>query len=78
MKKYRSLLIAGIVLSVVTSFLFVVHILMLSNIVGKTPQQVHEVANSGKGLVSYLAGHLTVYGFAFVMHYFCVYHFVCF
>lgn len=73
MKKYRSLLIAGIVLSVVTSFLFVVHILMLANIVGKTPQEVHELVNSGKGLVSYLAGHLAVYGFAFVMPlFFCL------
>ena len=67
MKKYRILLIAGIVVSIIASFLFVVHIIMFANIIGKTPQEVHELANRGNGLVSYLAGHLSVYGFAFIM-----------
>ena len=56
----------------IVGFLFVVHIIMLANIVGKTPQQVHELANSGRGLVGYLAGHLSVYGFAFVLPLFLV------
>ena len=52
-------------------FLFVVHIIMLSKIVGKTPIEVREIAE-GKGLVAYLAGHLSVYGFVFVLPLFLI------
>ena len=55
----------------IVGFLFVVHIIMLANIVGKTPAQVHELTTKG-GLVGYLAGHLSVYGFAFVLPLFLV------
>ena len=55
----------------VVGFLFVVHIIMLANIVGKSPAEVHELAN-GTGLVAFLAGHLSVYGFAFVLPFFLV------
>jgi len=46
---------------------------MLANIVGKTPAQIAELANTpGNGLVGYLAGHLGVYGFAFVIPLFVI------
>lgn len=52
-------------------FLFVVHIVMLANVVGKTPEEIQAFA-SGSGLFPYLAGHLTVYGCAFVIPLFVV------
>ena len=52
-------------------FLFVVHIVMLSNVIGKTPEQISEFAK-GEGLFSYLAGHLDIYGFAFVIPLFII------
>ena len=52
-------------------FLFVVHIVMLANVVGKTPEQIQEFARGG-GLFAYLAGHLSVYGFAFVVPLFVI------
>ena len=52
-------------------FLFVVHIIMLANIIGKSPAAVQEMAK-GSGLVPYLAGHLAVYGFAFVLPLFLI------
>ena len=55
----------------VVGFLFVVHIIMLANIVGKTPIEINNLKN-GTGLVAYLAGHLTVYGLAFVLPLFLV------
>ena len=44
---------------------------MLANIVGKTPIEINNLKN-GTGLVAYLAGHLTVYGLAFVLPLFLV------
>ena len=44
---------------------------MLANVIGKTPAEVHELANS-PGLIGFLAGHLSVYGFAFVLPLFLV------
>ena len=55
----------------IVGFLFVVHIIMLANIVGKTPLEVHDLAN-GKGLIAFLAGHLSVYGFVFVLPLFLI------
>ena len=55
----------------IVGFLFVIHIIMLANVIGKTPAQVHELANQ-PGLIGYLAGHLNVYGFAFVLPLFLV------
>ena len=55
----------------VVGFLFVIHVIMLANVIGKTPAAVHEMAN-GDGLIAYLAGHLDVYGFAFVLPLFLV------
>ena len=55
----------------IVGFLFVIHIIMLANIIGKSAAEVHELAK-GTGLVAYLAGHLSVYGFAFVLPLFLV------
>lgn len=52
-------------------FLFVVHIVMLANVVGKSSAEIQEFAK-GSGLFAYLAGHLDVYGFAFVVPLFVI------
>ena len=61
MKKTLPLVIAGIVLLVLASFLFIINVLMLGNVIGKTPAEVAKIAEQ-PGLIGYLAGHLTVYG----------------
>ena len=72
MNKKKILWISLAVLDLaVVVFLFVVHIIMLANVVGKTPEQIQAFAN-GSGLFAYLAGHLSVYGFAFVVPLFVV------
>ena len=72
MKTKKILFIALAVLDVaVVTFLFVIHIIMLANVVGKSPAYVQEFAK-GKGLFPYLAGHLAVYGFAFVLPLFVI------
>ena len=72
MNKKKVLFICLAVLDVaIVTFLFVVHIIMLANVVGKTPAAVQEFAK-GKGLFPYLAGHLYVYGFAFVVPLFLI------
>ena len=72
MNKKKILWISLAVLDVaIVVFLFVVHIIMLANVVGKTPEQIQQFAN-GSGLFPYLAGHLSVYGFAFVVPLFVV------
>ena len=52
-------------------FLFVVHIVMLANVVGKNSAAIREFAE-GDGLFAYLAGHLDVYGYAFVIPLFVI------
>ena len=69
-KKILWICIAALDVIVVT-FLFVVHIIMLANVIGKTPAAVQEFAK-GQGLFPYLAGHLAVYGFAFVLPLFLI------
>ena len=72
MNKKKILWISLAVLDVaVVVFLFVVHIVMLAHVVGKSPEEIQAFA-SGTGLFSYLAGHLEVYGFAFVIPLFVV------
>ena len=61
----------GVLDIAVVVFLFVVHIVMLSHVVGKSSAEIAAFAN-GTGLFSYLAGHLTVYGCAFVIPLFVV------
>ena len=64
-------IILGVLDVAVVGFLFVIHILMLANVIGKTPDVVAEFAR-GEGLLPYLAGHLAVYGFAFVIPLFVI------
>ena len=72
MNKKKILWISLAVLDVgLVTFLFVIHIIMLANVVGKSPAAVQEFAK-GKGLFPYLAGHLYVYGFAFVLPLFLI------
>ena len=72
MKNKKPLWIALAVLDAgAVIFLFVVHIVMLANVIGKSPEAVQEFAK-GEGLFPYLAGHLTVYGFAFVVPLFVI------
>ena len=72
MNKKKILWISLAVVDVaVVVFLFVVHIAMLSNVVGKTPEQIAKFAK-GKGLFPYLAGHIDIYGYAFVIPLFVV------
>ena len=56
----------------IVGFLFVVHIMMLIQVIGKSPAELQVMIKDGKGLVPYLAGHLSVYGFAFVIPLFVV------
>ena len=67
MKKSTSiaLIIIGSVLLAIAFVLFCIHILMLGSVIGKTPAEVHELADQ-PGLIGYLAGHLSVYGMLFV------------
>ncbi len=72
MNKKKILFIAlGALDIAVVTFLFVVHIVMLANVVGKTPEQIQAFAQ-GQGMFAYLAGHLDVYGYAFVIPLFVV------
>ena len=66
MKKTRPLIIVGIVLLVLAFSLFCIHIVMLANIVGKTPAQINELAAKG-GIVGFFAGNLMLYGFLVIM-----------
>lgn len=52
-------------------FLFVIHIIMLANVVGKTPEEL-EAFRRGSGLFPYLANNLVVYGCAFVIPLFVI------
>ena len=61
----------GVLDLAVVTFLFVVHIIMLSHVIGKTPLEVQMYAK-GSGLFPYLVGHLDVYGYAFVIPLFVI------
>ena len=56
----------------VVTFLFVVHIIMLTIVMSRTPEQIQEYAASGSGLFPYLAGHNVVYGVGFVLPLFVI------
>ena len=61
----------GVLDVAVVGFLFVVHVIMLANVIGKSPAAVHELSKQ-QGLIPFLVGHLTVYGLAFVLPLFLV------
>ena len=56
----------------VTGFLFVIHVIMLANIVGKTPEQIQSEAATGTGLVADLIRNLNLYLWAFVVPLFVI------
>lgn len=64
-KKILFIILAALDVAVVT-FFFVIHIIMLANVVGKSAAYVQEYAKR-PGFFPYLAGHPTVYGLAFVL-----------
>ena len=66
MKKTRPLIIIGIVLLVLSFALFILNIIMLANVVGKTPAEIHELADKG-GMVGFFAGHIGLYGMLIAM-----------
>ncbi len=55
----------------IVGFLFVIHVIMLAKVIGKDPVQVAALAEE-ENLIGYLAGHLNVYGFAFVFPLFVI------
>ena len=61
----------GVLDVAIVVFLFVIHIIMLSNIIGKTPIEVQELAKEPT-LVGFLVSNLNVYGFAFVIPLFVI------
>ena len=66
MKKSTILLTIGFILVAVVAFLFIVNIIMLSNVIGASPAEVQELSKQ-PGLIGYLAGHTTVYGLFIVL-----------
>ena len=56
----------------VVGFLFVIHILMLIQVITKSPQLLDDYLKHGTGFIHYLACNLKVYGFAFVIPTFVV------
>ncbi len=55
----------------IVGFLFVVHVLMLAKVIGKDAVQLQVLAEQPT-LIGYLAGHIKVYGFAFVLPLFLI------
>ena len=55
----------------ITIFLFVIHVIMLANIVGKSAEEVEQL-RQGTGLVAYLMKNNTVYLVAFVIPLFLI------
>ncbi len=56
----------------ITGFLFVIHIIMLTNVMGRSAAEVQAYAQNGKGLIPYLIGHLTLYLWLFVIPLFVI------
>lgn len=70
-KKKILWILVGIIDVAIVTFLFVVHIIMLTHVVGKTPIEV-QVFAKGDGLFPYLARNLNVYLWAFVVPLFVI------
>lgn len=56
----------------IVGFLFVIHILMLIQVISKSPAVLDDYLKHGTGFIHYLACNLKVYGFAFVIPTFVV------
>lgn len=73
MKNKKALWISLISVDVVvTLFLFVIHIIMLANVVGKTSAQIQQYINSHNDLITFLIKNKWVYLFAFVVPLFLI------
>lgn len=70
-KKWLWWVLGGIDIAV-TGFLFVIHVIMLANIVGKTPEEIQSMAASGTGLIPELIRNLSLYLWAFVIPLFVI------
>ena len=55
----------------IVGFLFVIHVIMLAKVIGKDPVQIAALQEE-ENLIGYLAGHIKVYGFAFVLPLFLI------
>lgn len=72
MKNKKVLWIAiGVVDVAIVTFFFVIHIMMLANVIGKSPAEIQELQKES-GLIPFLVGHLAVYGFGFVLPLFLI------
>ena len=72
MKNKKVLWIAiGVVDVAIVAFFFVIHIMMLANVIGKSPAEIQELQKES-GLIPFLVGHLAVYGFGFVLPLFLI------
>ena len=73
MKNKKALWISLISVDVVvTLFLFVIHIIMLANVVGKTSAQIQQYINKENNLITFLIKNKWVYLFAFVVPLFLI------
>ena len=73
MKNKKALWITLISVDVaVTLFLFVIHIIMLANVVGKTSAQIQQYINTHNDLIAFLIKNKWVYLFAFVIPLFLI------
>lgn len=73
MKNKKALWIALISVDVaVTLFLFVIHIIMLANVVGKTGPQIDTYVKTHNDLIAFLIKNKWVYLFAFVVPLFLI------
>ena len=64
-KKVLWIIIGALDVAIV-GFFFVIHIIMLANVIGKDPVQIAALAEE-PGLIGYLVGNLKVYGWVFVV-----------
>ena len=70
-KKWLWYVLGGLDVAI-TGFLFVIHVIMLANLVGKTPEQIQSDAAVGTGLVPELIRNLNLYLWAFVVPLFVI------
>lgn len=65
-------IVLGAIDVAITGFLFVIHVIMLANIVGKTPEQIQSEAITGEGLIANLIRDTNLYLWAFVVPLFVI------
>lgn len=70
-KKKILWIVLGVLDIAIVIFFFVIHIVMLSNVIGKSSEDIAAFA-AGDGLFAFLAGHIDIYGYAFVIPLFII------